>query len=104
MIPRPLVVLGRRLWINPGGDAHMLRCVARTRQGRRCQNPVEYGQVLGCYEFQLGSAGYVMAYGSSGGAGAVDADRWLAQHCALHDTPGRHRRRAARAPPVRHRT
>ncbi|WP_128380446.1 hypothetical protein [Streptomyces cavernae] len=88
MSPRcQLVVLRGRLWINPSGDAHALQCVARTRKGGRCQNPVESGQVLGLHEFQLGSAGYVQAYGSIGGGEAVDVDRWLAQHCTLHDTP-----------------
>ncbi|MFZ3562697.1 hypothetical protein ACOKM5_42960 [Streptomyces sp. BH097] len=87
MEPRPLVVLRGRLWINPGGDAHMLQCVARTRKGSRCHNPVEYGQMLGFHEFHLGAAGYVMAYGRPGGGDSVDVDRWLAQHCTLHDTP-----------------
>jgi hypothetical protein len=83
----PLVVLRGRLWINPSGDAHHLQCVARTKKGSRCQNPVEHGQVLGLHEFQLGSAGYVQAYGHPGAGETVDADRWLAQHCTLHDTP-----------------
>ncbi|WP_328843023.1 hypothetical protein [Streptomyces sp. NBC_00258] len=84
MTGNPLVVLHGRLWINPSGDAHALQCVARTTKGSRCQNPVEYGQVFGFHEFQLGSAGYAEAYGP--GVGAI-ADRWLAQHCTLHDTP-----------------
>lgn len=89
MSPRcQLVVLRGRLWINPSGDASDLQCVARTRKGRRCLNPIEEsGQVLGLHEFQLGSAGYVQAYGSLGGGDTVDVDRWLAQHCTLHDTP-----------------
>ncbi|MFD7685600.1 hypothetical protein [Streptomyces sp. NPDC059781] len=87
MKPRQLVVLRGRLWVNPSGDAHALQCVARTRKGSRCQNPVEYGQLLGLHEFQLGSAGYVQAYGHPGAGDTVDADRWLAQHCTLHDTP-----------------
>lgn len=84
MTGNPLVVLRGRLWINPSGDAHALQCVARTSKGSRCQNPIEYGQVFGLHEFQLGSVGYVDAYGP--GVGTV-ADRWLAQHCTLHDTP-----------------
>ncbi|MFB7935437.1 hypothetical protein ACFC4C_40750 [Streptomyces sp. NPDC056039] len=81
-------MLRGRLWINPSGDASDLQCVARTRKGRRCLNPIEEsGQVLGLHEFQLGSAGYVQAYGSLGGGDTVDVDRWLAQHCTLHDTP-----------------
>ncbi|MFE9619640.1 hypothetical protein [Streptomyces sp. NPDC006384] len=44
-------------------------------------------QLLGLHEFQLGSAGYVQAYGSLGAGDTVDTDRWLAQHCTLHDTP-----------------
>jgi hypothetical protein len=88
VIGNPLVVLRGRLWVNPGGDVHALRCVARTRKGDRCQNYVEYGQVLGFHEFQLGSAGYVEAYGSRGGHDSrVDVDRWLAQHCTTHDGP-----------------
>lgn len=86
MIGNPLVVLRGRLWINPSGDAHALQCVARNKKGNRCQNPIEYGQVLGFREFQLGSAGYVDAYGYPGRDG-VDVDRWLAEHCTLHDTP-----------------
>ncbi|GAA2614957.1 hypothetical protein GCM10010304_80110 [Streptomyces roseoviolaceus] len=89
MSPRcQLVVLRGRLWINPSGDAHALQCVARTRKGARCLNPIEEsGQVLGLHEFQLGSAGYVQAYGSPGGGETVEVDRWLAQHCTLHDIP-----------------
>ncbi|MCQ9132851.1 hypothetical protein [Streptomyces hilarionis] len=87
MEPRQLVVLRGRLWINPSGDAHALQCVARTKRGSRCQNPVEYGQLLGLHEFQLGSVGYVQAYGSLSAGETVDTDRWLAQHCTLHDTP-----------------
>ncbi|MGG2463819.1 hypothetical protein ACO0M4_29160 [Streptomyces sp. RGM 3693] len=83
---RQLVVLRRRLWVNPSGDAHDLQCVARTKKGGRCQNPVEYGQVLGIHEFQLGAAGYVEAYGTPRRIETADADRWLAQHCTLHDT------------------
>ncbi|WP_229376978.1 hypothetical protein [Streptomyces spirodelae] len=82
-----LVVLRGRLWVNASGDAHFRQCVARTRKGGRCQNPIEYGQVMGFREFQLGPAGYVYAYGCYGPHGAVDDDRWLAQHCTLHDTP-----------------
>ncbi|WP_255311004.1 hypothetical protein [Streptomyces viridosporus] len=87
MKPRQLVVLRGRLWVSPEGDAHALQCVARTRKGSRCQNPVEHGQLLGLHEFRLGSAGYVQAYGHPGAADTVDADRWLAQHCTLHDIP-----------------
>ncbi|MER6655240.1 hypothetical protein ABT248_32465 [Streptomyces sp. NPDC000971] len=88
MIGNSLVALRGRLWINPAGDAHALQCVARTRKGDRCQNPVEYGQILGHHEFQLGSAGYVQAYGSPWGPDTgVDVDRWLAQHCTTHDSP-----------------
>ncbi|MEV6810244.1 hypothetical protein [Streptomyces sp. NPDC051132] len=87
MEPRQLVVLRGRLWINPSGDAHTLQCVARTRKGSRCQNLVEYGQLLGFHDFQLGSAGYVQAYGCPGVGDTVAVDRWLAQHCTLHDTP-----------------
>lgn len=82
-----LVVLHNRLWVNPEGDAHALQCVARTTRGEHCRNPIENGQVLGVREFQLGTAGYVSAYGHYGQAGAVDADRWLAQHCSVHDIP-----------------
>lgn len=88
MSPRcQLVVLRGRLWINPSSDAHTLQCVARTRKGGRCQNPVEAVQVLGLHEFQLGSVGYVQAYGSLGGGDSADVGRWLAQHCTVHDTP-----------------
>lgn len=87
MNDKHLVVLRGRLWINHSGDAHALQCVARTKSGARCRNPVEYGQVLSYNEFQLGSAGYVMAYGSLGTIDSVDADRWLAQHCLAHDSP-----------------
>lgn len=87
MIGNQLVVLRGRLWINPSGDAHALQCVARTKKGNRCLNPVENGQVLGFSDFQLGSAGYVGAYGSHGRYETVDVDRWLAQHCTVHDTP-----------------
>ncbi|MFD8789433.1 hypothetical protein [Streptomyces vinaceus] len=80
-----LVVLHDRIWVNPKGDAHALRCVARTTKGDRCRNPIEKGQVLGVREFQLGSSGYVKAYGHYGPFEA--ADRWLAQHCSVHDAP-----------------
>ncbi|WP_331719435.1 hypothetical protein [Streptomyces sp. NBC_01187] len=61
--------------------------MARTRKGGRCQNPIEFGQVLGLREFQLGRCGYVYAYGYHERFDQVDVDRWLAQHCTLHDTP-----------------
>ncbi|MEU7377820.1 hypothetical protein [Streptomyces albidoflavus] len=88
MIGNPLVVLRGRLWVNPGGDPHALQCVAATKKGGRCLNPVEYGQILGFHEFQLGSSGYVEAYGSPGRYDSgVDVDRWLAQHCTTHHSP-----------------
>ncbi|MFI6582788.1 hypothetical protein [Embleya sp. NPDC050493] len=80
-----LVVLGRRLWIAPE-DPHLLPCVAATVRGPRCQNPVEYGQIMTVLEVQLGEAGYVNAYVAFGPDRAV-APRWLAQHCTVHDTP-----------------
>lgn len=60
--------------------------IALTRRGSRCQNSVEYGQLLGQCESQLGAAGYVTAYGSLGPYDAVDVDQWLAQPCTLHDS------------------
>ncbi|MFK8851419.1 hypothetical protein [Streptomyces sp. Ac-502] len=80
-------MLRGRLWISPCGDAHDLQCVARTKKGTRCRNPIEYGQMLGFHAFRLGDAGYVEAYGSLGQGDAVDADRWIAQHCLVHDAP-----------------
>ncbi|MET8629616.1 hypothetical protein ABZW30_38805 [Kitasatospora sp. NPDC004669] len=79
---RGLVVLKGCLWIAPI-DPHGLQCVARTKQGGLCKNPVSYSQELSWYEFHLGAHGYVDAYD---GQRFKDADRWLAQHCTTHDT------------------
>ena len=85
---RQLVVLRGRLWVSPDGDAHALQCVARTRKGSRCRNPVEYGQLLGLHEFRLGPAGYVQAYRSDvayDGEPAVRAEE--AGTTGAQDTP-----------------
>lgn len=59
-----------------------LYCVARTKSGGRCRNPLEFGQ----------TAEWVTLPSSSGIEMSVydvgDNPRWMSQHCTTHDDPG----------------
>lgn len=86
MTRRPdLVLLGDRIWYIPDGVSD-LRCIARTRRGPRCRNPVEQGQIASWTELRS-THGLISVYNLSG-VEAATLQRWREQHCELHDTPG----------------
>lgn len=64
------------------------QCSAKTAKGKRCKNPIEYGQVAGWLPVSIDNIGQVEAYDlRTGRLGAVTADgaeRWLAQRCEGH--------------------
>lgn len=85
MEERPdLVLLDGRIWYTPEG-VFALQCVARTTKGRRCKNPVEYGQIAGWPELRS-TRGVITAY-DLGGLDHAESRRWLGQHCQVHDRP-----------------
>lgn len=79
-----LVLLGDRIWYLPDG-VYELQCIARTRRGPRCRNPVEPGQIAVWTQLRS-SHGLITVY-DLGGADDATLQRWREQHCPTHDSP-----------------
>jgi hypothetical protein len=79
-----LVLLGDRVWYLPDG-MYELQCIARTRRGPRCRNPIEHGQIASWTQMRS-THGLITVYDLGGHADAT-VRRWQEQHCELHDSP-----------------
>lgn len=76
---------GNRMLVLPYG-LYWLRCVARTRAGKRCRNGVD--NETGALDWQQAySARGVVGYRDASRVPASLAQKLLDQHCMVHDSP-----------------
>ncbi|ODU05883.1 MAG: hypothetical protein ABS81_06345 [Pseudonocardia sp. SCN 72-86] len=72
-------------WVAPGDVPEDAQCTARTKRGRRCGNPLDYGQSNG-WSWLPVEGGYVdgFDYDHNNGQLTERGRRYLEQRCELH--------------------